>query len=129
MNQKHHLASLQLLIMQVLWDRGEATIGDVQQALQDERPLAYTTVATMLTKMERKGQVTHRTVGRVHHYRPKIQQETVTRSMVSDLTDRLFGGDVTQMVSHLLDGAEMGPEEIARLKALIRDKEKEAQDD
>lgn len=126
MTRKHQLASLQLAIMQVLWERGEATVAEVREALNDERPLAYTTVATMLTKMERNGQVAHRTERRVHVYSPAIQKETVSRSMVSDLASRLFRGDVTQMVSHLLEGRDVGPEELGRLKALIREKERRA---
>ena len=127
MSKKNHLATLQLAIMQVLWDRGEASVADVRDALQDSRPLAYTTVATMLAKMERNGQVKHRSEGRAHIYQPAVQQQTVSRSMVSDLATRLFHGDITQMVSHLLDGCEVSPDELARLKALVREKEREVQ--
>ena len=126
MNEKHQLASLQLAIMQVLWDQGEATVGEVRDALKHERPLAYTTVATMLTKLERNGRVKHRTKGRVHIYRPTINQENVRRTMVSDLADRLFQGDLTEMVSQLLDGCEVTAEELSRLKKVIRQKEQEA---
>lgn len=125
MSRKHQLAVLQLAIMQVLWDRGEATVAEVREALKKDRPLAYNTVATMLTKLERNGQVRHRTENRAHIYRPAIRRERVSRSMVADLASRLFGGDVTQMVSHLLDGCDISPEELARLKALIRSKERE----
>jgi predicted transcriptional regulator len=125
MSQKHHLATLQLAIMQVLWDRGEATVGEVRDALMDDRPLAYTTVATMLSKLERDGRVTHRTEGRVHIYRALLRQEKVSRLMVVDLAQRLFRGDVTEMVSQLLDGSDVTPEELNRLKKLIRQKEKE----
>ena len=128
MSRKHRLAELQLAIMQVLWDQGEATVAAVRKALEDVRPLAYTTVSTMLTKMERNGQVAHRTEGRVHVYRPALQRERVSRSMVSDLAGRLFHGDVTQMVSHLLDGCDISREELTRLKALIRRKEREVKD-
>ncbi len=129
MNQPNHqLAALQLAIMRVLWERGEATVADVRQELHDDRPLAYTTIATMLAKMERKGYVRHRTEGRAHIYRPNIDQEQVSRSMVTDLADRLFAGDVTQMVAHLLDGCDVDAEELARLKALIRAREKEDRD-
>ena len=129
MNQPNHqLAALQLAIMRVLWERGEATVADVRQELHDDRTLAYTTIATMLAKMERKGYVRHRTEGRAHIYRPNIDQEQVSRSMVTDLADRLFAGDVTQMVAHLLDGCDVDAEELARLKALIRAREKEDRD-
>ncbi|TWU12648.1 Penicillinase repressor [Symmachiella macrocystis] len=124
----HQLAALQLAIMRVLWKRGEATVADVREDLHDERPLAYTTIATMLAKMERKGYVAHRIEGRAHIYRPAIDQEKVSRSMVTDLADRLFAGDVTQMVAHLLDGCDVDADELARLKALIRAREKEDRD-
>jgi predicted transcriptional regulator len=121
----HQLAALQLAIMRVLWERGEATVADVREDLHDDRPLAYTTIATMLAKMERKGYVAHRIEGRAHIYRPAIDQEKVSRSMVTDLADRLFAGDVTQMVAHLLAGCDVDAEELARLKALIRQREQE----
>ncbi len=129
MSPKDQLAKLQLAIMHVLWDQEEATVAAVREALADFRPLAYTTVATMLTKMERNGQVAHRTEGRVHVYRPALHRERVSRSMVADLAGRLFHGDVTEMVSHLLDSADISAAELKRLKKLIREKEKEIGDD
>jgi BlaI family penicillinase repressor len=120
---KHQLAALQLAIMQVLWERGEATVADVREALHKARPLAHTTIGTMLAKMERNGQVRHRVEGRVNIYRAAVQREQVRKSMLADLTSRLFGGDLAEMVSHLLDSRDVSPEELARLKALIREKE------
>jgi predicted transcriptional regulator len=128
-SSKHHLANLQLAIMQVLWDRKEATVAEVREDLQQDRPLAYTTVSTMLSKMEQNGQVTHRNVGRVLVYRPAIRRETVRRSMVTDLATRLFHGDLTEMVSHLLDGKEVSSEELTRLKSLLRQKEADLGDE
>ncbi|MSR60265.1 MAG: BlaI/MecI/CopY family transcriptional regulator [Planctomycetaceae bacterium] len=126
MRKKPQLASLQLAIMRTLWQKGEATVADVRETLESEgRELAYTTVATMLAKMERKGQVAHRAEGKAFIYRPVLGQEQVSRSMVTDLAERLFSGDVTLMVSHLLDGCEISAAELTRLKALIRKKELE----
>jgi len=125
MKEKHHLAELQLAIMQVLWEHGEATVAGVRKALHKTRPLAHTTIGTMLAKMELNGQVHHRVEGKFNIYRPAIQQRNVRRSMVSKLAASLFAGDVTQMVSHLLDGRDVSPEELARLKSLIRQKEAE----
>ena len=67
--RKHRLAELQLAIMQVLWDRGEATVTDVRAALRPDRDLAYNTVGTMLSKMEANSQVEHRSEGRINVYR------------------------------------------------------------
>lgn len=125
MTENHHLARLQLAIMQVLWDCGEATVAEVQAALKPARNLAYTTVGTMLAKMESNGQVTHRIEGRSNVYRPVIQQDDVSQTMVSDLAVRLFGGDVSQLMCSLLDGCDVSQEELTRLKKLIREKEKE----
>lgn len=129
MNDPHHLASLQLAIMHILWERKHATVAEVREALLERRPLAYTTVATMLSKMEQNGQVTHRNVGRVLVYRPAIRRDQVNRSMVSDLAERLFLGDVTEMVTHLLDGCDVSPDELSRLRSLIRQKEKTLKND
>lgn len=125
MSNKHQLAELQLAIMHVLWDRGQATVAEVREALQPERSLAHTTVGTMLTKMEEKGQVSHTHDGRVNIYRPRVKRGQVNQTMLTDLAQRLFRGDVTEMVCQLLDGAEISRDELAELKRLIRDKEKE----
>jgi len=126
MSRKPQLASLQLAIMRILWQKEEATVADVRDTLASEgRELAYTTVATMLAKMERKGQVAHRAEGKAFVFQPLLRQDQVSRSMVADLAQRLFGGDVPLMVSHLLDGCELSAAELTRLKALIRKKEQE----
>ena len=129
MRRKHHLAELQLAIMHVLWEQGEATVSDVRKALEPARSLAYTTIGTMLAKMEEKGQVKHRSDGRVNVYHAVVRRDQVSRSMVSDLADRLFHGDVAQMVCHLLDAREVTAENLAELKQLIRQKEKELKDE
>lgn len=119
------LPTLQLAIMQALWRRGQATVAEVQSDLSADRRLAYTTVATMLTKMERKGLVRHTREGRTFIYQPLVDEQRVSRSMVADLAERLFGGSVTALVSHLLDECDVKPAELARLKSLIAQKEKE----
>ncbi len=125
MAKKYQLAELQLAIMHVLWERGEATVSDTREALKPGRALAHTTVGTMLAKMEEKGYVRHRTDSRVNVYRAAIRQDQVKKSMVTDLADRLFQGDVTQMVCHLLDSREITSENLAELRKLIRHKEQE----
>ena len=126
---KHRLADLQLAIMQVLWDRREATVGDVQKYLAHDKPLAYTTVGTMLSRMEQNGQVAHRVENRVNVYRAKLPREKVSRSMISDLAQRLCAGDVTQLVCHLLDECPVSREELTAIKKLIRLKEQEMNHD
>ena len=125
MPRSHQLADLQYAIMRVLWDEGEATVARVQERLSsgdEEKDRALTTIATMLTKMEKKGVVAHKSIGRQFIYRAKIEEKDVHRSMVADLTQRLFRGDFTALVSHLLTEQEIDKKEVERLKALIADK-------
>jgi BlaI family transcriptional regulator, penicillinase repressor len=113
------LGDLQLAIMRVLWERGCATATDVHAALSDERGLAPTTIATMLTKMEKKGVVRHTVDGRKFVYQPLVTEPQVRRSMVSQLRDRLFGGDTTALVGHLLAEHEIDARELAELRTLV----------
>jgi len=123
MTDRTRLGDLQLAIMRVLWSGGEASVADVHAALEEERGLAPTTIATMLKKMEAKGVVTHRTEGRRFLYRPSVTEAAVRRTMVGDVTDRLFRGEVTALVSHLLAEHEIDADELERLKHLIAETE------
>lgn len=125
MTTSHRLGDLQHAILAVLWQRGEASVAEVHQELEEERGLALTTIATMLTKMEAKGIVRHRTEGRRFIYRPKVSETAVRRSMVSELTDRFFAGDAAALVNHLLSEYEIDASELAALKAAIAEKEEE----
>lgn len=120
----HHLGDLQLAIMRVLWNQSEATVAEVHETLEPERGLALTTIATMLTKMEKKGVVDHRAEGRRFIYRPLVTEDQVRRSMVADLSSQLFRGDVTAFVNHLLSEHEIDSRELAQLRDLIADRER-----
>lgn len=119
MPERHQLGDLQLAIMRVLWTRDEATVNDVHSDLAG-RELAPTTIATMLKKMEVKGIVDHRTEGRQFVYSATITESEVHRSMVSDLTERLFNGDAAALVSHLLTEGEIDPTELSEIQKRIR---------
>lgn len=127
MSDTHTLGDLQLAIMRVLWTRREASAADVHAALEPERGLAPTTIATMLSKMEKKGVVDHRTEGRRYIYHPTVSEGAVKRSMVSELTEQLFLGDTAALVSHLLAEHEIDPTELAELKARVAERETEEQ--
>jgi predicted transcriptional regulator len=115
----YQLGDLQYAIMRILWNRGEAAAAEVHAALLDERGLAPTTIATMLSKMEKKGVVIHRTVGRQYVYRATVEERDVRRSMVSELIQRAFQGDATALVNHLLNELDIDQEELERLKDMI----------
>ena len=127
----YNLTELQLAIMKVLWEHGEAKVVEVQEALSAERELAQSTVSTLLSRMEKKGVVAHRTEGRQYVYRPAVEESRVRRSLVaefSDLAGRLFEGDMTALVSHLIAEREVDSAELARVRALIEAREAELRD-
>ena len=112
---KHNLGDLQHAIMSILWERAEATVADVHDALHD-RGLAFTTIATMLRKMERKGVVAHRAEGRQFVYRATVTKKQVRRSMVAELVGRLFDGDAGALVAHLVAEHEIDAQELGQLR-------------
>jgi predicted transcriptional regulator len=120
----YRLGDLQLRILQVLWEKDEATVTDVHQALAAERALAYTTVATMLRKMEARGLVSHKAEGRTFVYRAKVEEDEVSRGMADHLLERLFEGSLSDMVSHLLRSREVSREELSKLEQLIAERKR-----
>jgi predicted transcriptional regulator len=120
----YRLGDLQLRIMKVLWGQGEATVADVQRAVGGKDDLAYTTVATMLRKMEARGMVKHRLEARSFVYRAAIAAEAVSRGMTGHLLERLFEGSLADLVRHLLSTREVSPEELSELERLIAERKK-----
>ena len=114
------LGGRQLAIMRVLWTQGEATVADIQGLLDVDKPLAYTTVATVLSRMEQKGLVTHRAEERVYYYRAAISESETGKSIVGEVVERVFGGSPAELVNHLLASDQVDAEELKRIKSLVR---------
>ena len=115
------LTAQQLAVMQVLWSRDEASVTDVRRAMTG-RPLALTTVATMLVRLEQRGLVSHRTEGRQYIYRSRVSPAEVRETVTRELLRNLFDGDVAAFVSQLLDARKLTREEVADLQRLVRNK-------
>jgi predicted transcriptional regulator len=120
MPERHDLTELQLSILRLLWQREEATVAELWEALYEERGLAQTTVATLVARLQRRGIVVRRTRDRQFLYRATITEADVQHSMVSELTERLFAGDPAALVNHLLSASDMTPGDLARVKRMIR---------
>ncbi len=129
MPEPHELTELQITILRHLWAKGEASVAEVWEELHRERGLAQTTVATLLTRLERRGVVARRADQRQYLYRALVSEEEVRQSMVSELTERLFAGDVTALVNHLLESQEVAPGDLARLRTMIDEAEVRRQED
>jgi len=128
MAEKHQLTELQLAIVRLLWAKGEATVTELWEALHEERGLAQTTLATILTRLERREVVAHRARARQFVYRALVTAEEVQHSMVSELTAHLFEGDVPALVNHLLTAQDVSPGDLARIREMLDavDQSKEA---
>lgn len=116
---KHQLTSLQLSILRELWSRKESTVAELWESLHEELGLAPTTLATLLSRLERRGVVAHRTQARQFVYRALVTEEEVQHSMVSELTTSLFEGDVPALVNHLLTAQDISPGDLARIRGMI----------
>ena len=119
MGKATELGELQLAILRVLWKKKESSAADVHAALGGRRDLAITTVSTILTRLERRGIVSHRTVGRTFVYRPTITEASVRSSMLRSLVDSMFSRDPTAVVSQLLTSRDISPGDLDRMRELI----------
>ncbi|MBK7349840.1 MAG: BlaI/MecI/CopY family transcriptional regulator [Gemmatimonadetes bacterium] len=119
MSDIHQLTELQIAILRVLWERGQATVADICEALRPERGLALTTVATLLSRLEKRGVVAHETRARQYVYHPLVTEADVRHSMVRELTEQLFDGNVAALVSHLLNEREISPGDLDRVRAML----------
>jgi BlaI family penicillinase repressor len=113
------LGDLQLRILKALWARGEASVADIHAAVGSEHSLAYTTIATMLRKMEQRRLVSHREEGRAFVYRASVRTEDVNRSVARHFVDRLFEGNLAGAMAHLLQTHEVSRKELNELEKMI----------
>ena len=104
--------------MQVLWDRGEATVADVVDAIGDP-PLAYNTVLTTMRILEQKGYVRHKAAGRAFIYRPVVARDEAQRNVVKHVLSRFFDGSPRELVLNLLEAEQVDDTEIDRLRELL----------
>jgi predicted transcriptional regulator len=114
----------ELDIMRALWLRGISSVSDVQTALQEQGcNIAYTTVQTMLNRLEAKGLVARDNSGRAHRYRPLIKEPSAIGGALRGLIDRFFGGSAEALVTHLVEH-DLSPEQLERVQSLIDESHK-----
>jgi predicted transcriptional regulator len=112
------LTEVELELMDVLWEKGCATVSEIVEALPEER-LAYSSVLTMMRILEQKGYVTHEKEGRAFVYRPVIDRQQAQKSVVGYLLKRFFNNSPELLVVNLLEHEDVGPDEIKRLRQMI----------
>jgi predicted transcriptional regulator len=113
------LSELQLDVLRVVWERGEASTPEVVEALRRDRGLAHTTVATLLSRLEKRGILTSRRDGRQLLYKARVTQAKVRSSMVSGLISTLFDGDPKALLAHLVKEDELTSDDLEKIRKLL----------
>jgi len=113
------LTEAELRIMNVLWDKGRATVHEVLQALPSKPNLAYNSVLTIIRILETKGYVKHVKDKRAHIYMSKIDREDATRFEVRHLVSRFFGNSHERLLLNILEESSIDAEELARVRELL----------
>ena len=119
------LGRVELQIMNVVWENGTATVYEVKEALSRGRKPAYSTILTMMRKLEAKGYLEHEVHERTYVYRPTISKKTVRHSMLGDVLDRLFEGSPSLLLNSLVEQDRISKKELIQIRKLIKEKERE----
>ena len=117
--QSATLTEAELRIMQVLWDKGPATVQQVLEALPRKKPLAYNSVLTIVRILEKKGYVRHVKDGRAHIYTALLNQKEATRSEIRHLVSRFFQDSRELLVLNILEDEGLEAQEIERLRRML----------
>ena len=115
---------MELAILRVLWDRGPATVREVYEVLDGQRPTGYTTVLKLLQIMTAKGMVIRNEDARAHVYVARLTAESTKRQLVSDLVQRAFAGSASQLMMHALSGKKTPRAEIDEIRRMLDEHER-----
>ena len=119
MTKEVRLSDQQFQVVQAVTRRGEASVKDVQNEL-DHLKLAHTTVATVMSRLEKKGVLVSTIEGRERMYRCLVDEQLIRQSMVNSLISTLFKGDSKALMAHLVHEGEIDSNELDELKAMIQ---------
>ncbi len=113
------LTDLEIDIMNVVWRLGRATVRQIVESLRNQRPLAYTTVQTVLSILTQKGVVRYTREGRAFVYTAIVKPEGVRQETIRAVVDKLFAGSPQSLVMHLIETDALTAEETESLRNLL----------
>ena len=122
------LGRLQRAVMETVWELGEATVNEVRDRLTRDKNMAYTTVLSVMQKLEKSGWLRHRAEGRTYVYIPKRTREQEGTHSLREFTGRVFEGDALLLFQHLIEDEELSDEDLATLRKMIDRRRKERRD-
>jgi BlaI family transcriptional regulator, penicillinase repressor len=115
------LTPLELEIMKVVWEKGQATVRDVYAVLRERRAVAYTTVMTMMGVLATKGHLKRQRSERAYIYRPTRPAAAAIKSMVADFIDRVFDGAARPLLVQLIKDRKLTKQELEELARQIEE--------
>ena len=124
-NSIDSLGELQRAVMEVVWEMGEASVHDVRAELARRKKLAYTTVLTVMQKLEKAGWLDHRTQGNRYIYVPTHSRDEAGAGSVRGFLTRVFDGDAVAMFQHLIREGKLNEDDLLELRRMINEKKKE----
>lgn len=113
------LTEAELRLMEVLWEKGPATVHQILEALSGKPALAYNSVLTTIRILEKKAYVQHLKDGRAHIYSPLVAREDATRSEVRNLVGRFFKNSHELLMLNLIQDRSLDVEELKRLREML----------
>jgi BlaI family penicillinase repressor len=119
------LGELQRAALEVVWRRGQASVHEVLGELGRRKKLAYTTVLTVMQKLEKAGWLKHRSEGKSYVYTPTVSRQEAGAGSVRGFLARVFEGDAVALFQHLIRESDLSDEELRELRAMIDAKRKE----
>jgi BlaI family penicillinase repressor len=115
------LTPLELEIMKVVWEKNQATVRDVYAVLKERRPVAYTTVMTMMGVLATKGHLKRQQIERAYVYRPTRPAAAAIKLMVADFVDRVFDGAARPLLVQLIKDRKLTKQELEDLARQIEE--------
>lgn len=121
---KPKVTRFELELLEQLWKLGASSVREVQESLPEKDRPAYTTVQTILYRMEEKKAVRRtKKIGNAHIFEPLLTRKAVYRRLMDDLLD-LFGGSPAPVMSHLIDSGKLSLEDIRAMEKTLERREK-----
>jgi BlaI family transcriptional regulator, penicillinase repressor len=114
------LTRQELQIMKVVWEMGVATVKDVCDVMSQAKPVAYTTILTLMGILEEKGALVHTRSGRAFLYNPLLSRQQATRNQVRDVVNRFFDGSSEKLIEDILENEVLDPDQLGNVRSLFK---------
>jgi len=118
------LGKMEMAIMNAVWDHGRSTVHEVKEAISIGKKPAYSTVLTMMRKLEAKGYLEHEVDGRTYVYRSTLSRQVVRHSLLGDLLKRVFNGSPALLLSSLIEQDKIDERELEQIRNLLQERDK-----